>query len=209
MNKILMFLLLFGLIGCNTEGNRGVDREKIKQEMNDRQIKRVSEPALMDAAFRTGEKLVSVAEGVLLEKLKNLPETNQLDSAVDQASHQDYEKLIMALIDSLNHQASHRISLIGLGLEKVHPDTSAIEKQLLDAYQYNVEHQIPLEDNVQKSGTDYLLFTRAITSEMDICSLILTKNTSSDHLDKLDSRQSGFCGIWSIKLSKKNIIKSL
>ncbi|MDN5212859.1 hypothetical protein QQ020_12410 [Fulvivirgaceae bacterium BMA12] len=209
MNKILMFLLLFGLTGCNTEGNKAVDREKIKQEMSDRQIKRVSEPALMEAAFQTGEKLVSAAEGVLLEKLKNFSENNQLDSVVDQVGHQDYEKLIAALIDSLNHEAGHRISLIGLGLEKIHPDTSVIEKQLLDAYQYNVEHDIPLEDNIQKSGTGYLLFTRAITSEMNICSLILAKNISSDDPDKLSGQQVGFCGIWSIKLSKKDIIKSL
>ena len=112
-----------------------MDREKIKQEMSDRQIKRVSESVLMDAAFQTGRKLVSKTENVLLKKLRNFPETIPLDSVIDQAAFPGYDKLIVALLDSLNRKSGHRVGLIGLNLKNIHPDTSAIEKQLLDAYQ--------------------------------------------------------------------------
>ena len=211
MHKIWMSLILIFLVGCSVDGNRAVDREKVRQEMKDRQIKRVSEPELMSAAFQTGAELAGVAEKVLLKKIDSFLSSVPSDSSNtdDRTRMPPFGKVVQPVLDSLNSQSDHFLSLISVGVENLHPDTSAVEKQLLEAYQYNLENDISSEDNVQKSGTDHLLFTRPITSKTGICLKVLMANFQSRKPDTLKSQATYFCGMWSIRLSKKEIIKSL
>ena len=211
MNKIWKYLILIGLVACNADGNKAVDREKIKQEMKDRQIKRVSEPELMDAAFQTGASLASIAEDVLLEKLDDFYATIQSD-ATDSAEliiYRPLSQLIGPLLDSLSSNSGHVVSLFNLKLENLNPDTLEVEKQLLEAYQYNLENDVQSEDNVQRFGAEHLLFTRPITSKTGICLSTLLATNRAGESDSLKSQHVYFCGMWSIRLSKKEIIKSL
>lgn len=211
MYKIWMSLTLIFFVGCSGGENRAIDREKVRQEMEDRQIKRVSEPELMNAAFQTGAELAGAAERVVLKKIDSLLSSVPSDSGNrdDWARMSPLGKVVQPVLDSLTSQSGHFLSLINLGVENLHPDTSAVEKQLLEAYQYNLENNISSEDNVQRSGTDYLLFTRPVTSKTGICLKALMANFQSGKPDTLKSQTTYFCGMWSIKLSKKEIIKSL
>lgn len=206
-----MYLALTGLAACGTGGNKPIDREKVKQEMKDRQIKRVSEPELTDAAYQTGAALASMAESILLEKLNDFYATIETSGVApdEQAVTTPLSQLISLVLDSLNRNSGHSISLINLGLEGLHPDTLDIEKQLLEAYQYNQENNIPSEDNIQRSGTDYLLFTRPVTSKSGICLPTLSERAGDGGPDGIKNGATYFCGMWSIMLSKKEIIKSL
>jgi hypothetical protein len=44
-----------------------------------------------------------------------------------------------------------------------------VESQLLSAYRYNAENKLPLKKNVQKSGSQYLLFTAPINISNQVC----------------------------------------
>lgn len=203
--------MMIVLAACATEGNKTVDREKIKQEMKDRQIKRVSEPELMDAAFQTGSALVNTAEHIVIKKLDDYHDTIPTDNRNSSKwiINPPLSQVVIPVLDSLSRRSGHFLSLFSTGLEGLKADTLDIEKQLLEAYRYNMENNLPSEDNVQRSGTDYLLFTRPITSKNRICLLARPEKKIGILPDSLQGQPDYFCGMWSIRLSKKEIIKSL
>ena len=212
MYKILMYLVMIGLAACSADSNKTVDREKVRQEMKDREIKRVSEPELMDAAFRTGASLAGVAEEVLSKKLEGF-----YDTIVSNANNQDkwvihppVSQVIMPVLDSLSQLTGHSVALFSLKLKGLYTDTLDVEKQLLEAYQYNIDNELPSEDNVQRLGTDQLIFTRPVTSKSSVCLPALVEEVFDQAPDTLEnSRSDYFCGMWSVRLSKRLLIRSL
>ncbi len=64
-------------------------------------------------------------------------------------------------------------------------DYHTLEIQLWEAYQYSAENNLPLQANVQMLDDDLVLFTDPLTSE------------------------NGLQGIWSIKQSKKALIRAM
>ena len=212
MYKILVYLVMIGLAACSVDSNKNIDREKIRQEMKDREIKRVSEPELMDAAFRTGADLVGMADDILSKKLEGF-----YDSIVSNTNNQDkwvihppVSQVIMPVLDSLSQLTGHSVALFSLKLKGLYTDTLDVEKQLLEAYQYNIDNELTSEDNVQRLGTDQLLFTRPVTSKSSICFPALVEEVFDKAPDTLgNDRSVYFCGMWSIRLSKRLLVRSL
>jgi hypothetical protein len=97
-----------------------------------------------------------------------------------------------------------------------------MEKQLLDAYQYNQENKLPLENNVQKSGTEQMLFTSPILVNNTVCLKCHGKVGEQLTTQDYQSLQATYkmeglvdyslnqpIAIWSMLFQKKALIKSL
>ena len=210
MHRIVMCLIAIAIVACNPDGNKAVDREKIKQEMKDRQIKRVSEPELMDAAFQTGSALADKAETIIKNRLNKIFNRDSMnaDSPGRWVIYPPMTNIITPVLDSLSQETGHEIGLFNAETASMRIDTSATSRPRSPT-RYNIEKNLPAEDNVQRSGTDYLLFTRPFTSNNSICMSFFQAGESSVQIDSVILESDDFCGMWSIKLSKREIIKSL
>jgi hypothetical protein len=124
-------------------------RKKMRERMKDDEIKRVSEGELMSAAFDYGRLIDSVIE--------------KRDPAMVNGT----------LIDSLEAAFGVRIATIQPGDSML----LAIESQLIEAYTSSAG-QVQIADDVQKIGTDSILYTKPIMHERPDGTLEFTRALS-------------------------------
>lgn len=108
-------------------------KKKIKQNMKDGQIKKVSEAQITDVAFRFGRAVAAVVE----------KSDNTLSNA--------------AVLDSLSK--AYQVEIVSL--QPDNKNLRNVERQLLEAYRAGTG----TSDNIQKMGTDSLLYTKPLMHE--------------------------------------------
>lgn len=125
-------LIVVVLVSC-TGSLSDSQKDRIKESMEQGQIKKVSEAQVIEAAFTYGRKIA----GQVNNSDKNLAKTTLLDSL-----SQAYQVVIVSL----------------------QPDNQTmrgVERKLLEAYMNGGAS----DDNIQKMGTDSLLYTMPIVGE--------------------------------------------
>lgn len=149
------FALVLLLLLCSCGGSLSDEqRRKIREDMKQHQIVRISEAEITAAAFENGRAAMD-----LLNK-KDKPSS-----------------------DSLKRYCTVRWIVPGS------KNAREIETQLIEAY---LESSINggMEDNIQKVGTDSLLYTKPVT-------------------EKLADGSENVKGMWSIQFAKKQVILSI
>ncbi len=126
------FLIVLFLVAC-TGSLSDEQRKRIKQSMEEGEIKKVSEAQITEAAFTFGRNLSSVVE-------------KQDDALTNQA-----------FLDSLS--SAYQVEIISLQHEN--KSLRNVERQVMEAYTESNESN----DNIQKMGTDSLLYTKPILRE--------------------------------------------
>ncbi len=130
--KYSIMLIVVVLVSC-TGSLSDSQKDRIKESMEQGQIKKVSEAQVIEAAFTYGRKIA----GQVNNSDKNLAKTTLLDSL-----SQAYQVVIVSL----------------------QPDNQTmrgVERKLLEAYMNGGAS----DDNIQKMGTDSLLYTMPIVGE--------------------------------------------
>lgn len=130
--KYSIVLIVAVLASC-TGSLSDSQKKRIKESMEQGQIKKVSEAQVTEAAFAYGRKVA----GIVYKSDKNLANTTLLDSL-----SQAYEVEI-------------------LSLQPDNQNMRSVERQLLEAYMSGGAS----DDNIQKMGTDSLLYTMPIVRE--------------------------------------------
>lgn len=133
MNRASLLLLFVFVTAC-TGTLTDEQRKKIKENMEQGKIKKVTDAEITEAAFKFGRGIASVQE----KKDKTL--TNQ------------------AFLDSLSRAFDVEI----ISLQTGSTSLRGIEKQILEAYTQSVPGT---SDNVQKMGSDSLIYTKPIVRE--------------------------------------------
>ena len=128
----ILFLAILGLSAC--QGSLSEEqKKKIKDDMEAGKIQRVTEAEIIDGGFSFGRSLTKVIE--LSDKFY----------------------INRAVIDSLEQKHGVRIFKI----QENDSTLFEIEKQILEAYMSGAS-DITLQDNVQITGTDSILYTKPI-----------------------------------------------
>jgi hypothetical protein len=154
MKNILSAIAILLLMAC--EGRLSNEqRQKIKEDMNQHKIVKVTDAEITEEAFAQGRQVM-----MTLDKRNNKPE------AIDSLSTANHVKIKWLVPGATN------------ALE--------IEKQLVEAYLASSING-GMEDNVQRLNSDSLLYTHPVTEKM------------ADGSETVK-------GIWSIRLSKKELI---
>lgn len=213
---ILIVFTFISLVGCG-EKRSTVERKALEEEMRDREIKKVSEVEITEAALQRGALLADTAQKILASALASQIQQNGVEEAIE-FCHTNAYPLIDSLA-SLHHTSIRRVSLKARN-PKNRPD--ALEAALLDAYQYNIENDIPLNENVQEIEDGYILYSKPILLQNPLCLNChgeIGEDISPKVNEKISSlypddqahgyRLGEFRGMWSIKLSKKEIVKAL
>ncbi|MFM8912405.1 MAG: hypothetical protein ACKOE6_05710 [Flammeovirgaceae bacterium] len=129
MKKLSFFVLVTAFLACNGRLS-DEQKQKIKEEMESSQIKKITEAEITEAAFATGRAIALPLE----KRDKQLKNTS--------------------LIDSL--ERTYRVSIVVLSQND--SLLREVEKKIVEAYLAGSAAQ--LGDNIQKLGTDSLLYTK-------------------------------------------------
>ena len=142
--KHLFFLVL--LTGLVSCGGNLSDKQRdaIRESMRDGKIQRVTPAQITTAAFENGREIIKQLENDLY--LGNKPRVDSIASF-------------------------HRVRIYAMRSETVKPGTKAAEVWEAHA---SAADPAGLQDNVQKIGTDSLLFTRPVTFERPDGSAVLS-----------------------------------
>ncbi len=219
MNKAVslsIFLLAF-ILFWNCSADKRVDSQAVKEEIEDRKLKKISEAEILVKVLELGN-LVSAESKQTLGK--NLQEALQQGGVSHAISFCNVNA--MPIIDSLSKSYNATIRRVSFKTRNPLDQPDEIERALLDAYEFQWKDSIPLNANVQKLGDDRYLFTKPIFVDNALCLVCHGKpengllNETAEFLKKEypDDQATGYeigdlRGMWSITLPKKNIVKSL
>lgn len=157
-------LSLLSFYSCGDVENRGIDSRAVKEEIRSREIKHITPSQIVSAAHRAGQVITDTLQEELTKKLVQAIER---EGVVEAAQYCDISKLPATAAYTKAYGAE--IKRVRLKNEPREDDLSAIEKQLLEAYQYNLNHKLPIQDNIQQVGNKHWLYTAPITLNHQVC----------------------------------------
>lgn len=191
-------ILLIPMLLCACEQQTQLNTKEIVREVKSREIKRVTSTEIMEEVNSEGAQVVASIQKNWLEALEFGMENKG----------KEYSKkfCIVPFIPGFDTIADQNTTIKKIGLSSVSQPRKVdnIEKQLLEAYQYNVENGIALKANTQKSGDTYMLYTSPIFANEKMC-----LECHSNNQGYADFKQGGFAGMWSVKILKKSVIQKI
>lgn len=215
--KALLFLLIgFALSNCGEKRNTQ-NSEALRQEMANREPKKVSDAEIIESAYTQGKIIADSSQKVIFNTLVVQLEEAGFVEALKFCNVNAYP-----LTDSLSSKFGAEIKRVSNKPRNPSNAPDELETLLLDSYLYNVENDLPLEDNVQKIDENYLLYTMPIVINNSVCLQCHGKpgeDITEENYAHIQSLYPGdkaigytlgdFRGIWSIKLSQKELVKAL
>ncbi len=216
--KAFAILSIVGMVLLSCGGDQSqLDSKALKKEMSDREIKKISESEILNLAKERGDKIATQAQMALGSKLKEALQEGGPVHALEFCNVNAYP-----LLDDLRE--TYNVSIKRASLRTRNPDDKPndIEAQILDAYQYNIENELELNDNLQKLGDSAILFTRPISLNNGIClnchgevgteinQLTLEKIEELYPEDNAKGHKLGdLRGMWSIVFDRKELVLDL
>jgi hypothetical protein len=216
--KTVAIILILGLILPVCSPKKKIDSEEVKNEIEARSPKKVSESDIIEKALVLGSEIASKSQAKLASSLKSALQSGGIEHAIKFCNLNAF-----TLIDSLQyvHGAEIRRVTFKTRNEKDTPDE--LESKILEAYENAQTNSLELKDHAQiLEGDEYVLFTRPITINNALCLSChgqlgegLTEealNTIKKHYP--DDQATGYAmndlrGMWSIKILKSGIVKTL
>lgn len=219
MRKLLIITastyLLFAVLQCTSD--KKVDTDAVKKEIASREIKKVTEAEIMEKVMELGKSVALDSKQTLGKNLQTALQEGGVENAIDFCNLN-----AMPLVDSLSKNFDATIKRVSLKVRNPEDYPTELEKQILEAYEYQWKDSISLQANVQPIGEDQYLFTQPIMVENALCLTCHGKpengflKATNDFIkskypnDQATGYEIGdLRGMWSITFSKKKVIQSL
>lgn len=193
-----------------------MNQESIKEEKKNREIKRVREGEVLNAALSQGRELAGEAQKELLSTLQQAIETHGIAGAVEYCHVE-----ALPLMDSLGQSGGVIIRRVSHQYRNPDDAPDEVEGQLLDAYAYSLEQNEDPGDNIQMLDEGKILYTKPIVLKMPLClkchgeENMISPDTKA-RINELypEDKATGFKeddlrGMWSIEFDKKEVIKNM
>ncbi len=211
---LIAALLLGSMWYCTSE--KKVDSASIREEINNREIVHISEAEIVQKAHELGTSIATASQQALGKKLQGAINEKGVLYAIDYCNLK-----AVPLVDSLSMQYKAIIRRVSEKNRNPGNIPSAMELQILEAYETQVADSIKPATNVQPLGDDRYLFTKAIIIDNALCLNChgsaengMLKTTADFLLTKYpEDKATGFQmgdlrGMWSIVIPKKNIVQA-
>jgi hypothetical protein len=213
MRNAALILGLMGLLACGAE-NQSMMTEEVGDEIRKRDIRRISDGEVMERAFNVGMMIADSAQKKLQSQLLAAIGKGGVEYAID-FCHVSATQIMQEL--SLNFKADIRRVSNRWRNPADAPDD--FEAPILDAYEYNMENELPMEENVQKLGDEILVYTRPIMLASPLClnchgqagtevaaTALEAINARYPNDKAINHEQGDLRGIWSIRLKKRDLV---
>ena len=190
-----------------------LSKKDLAVERKSREIKKISDYDITEAAYKKGRNIATISQDVFL---KALMKSLKSHGPVESLAFCNMEA--QGITDSLSKNLNVKLRRTSLKVRNSQNEPNEYEKQLLEAYQYNFDNGIKLEDNIQKLPGEHLLYTKPILigspkclnchgSREEISAEVLTKLKEFYPLDSATGYAGGdFRGMWSITFAQKDVI---
>ena len=216
-NKISFFyVLMFSLLVWSCTSDKRVDNNAVREELKNREIKKITEAEIVNKVHEIGNAIVTEAKKTLGKNLKEAITDGGVENAISFCN-----TAAMPLVDSLSKTLGAEIRRVSTKARNAHDLPNALEKQLLEAYEFQMNDSVPLQVNVQPIEEEQYLFTSPIFIDNALCLSChgtldngLAQSTKEFILekypmDKATGYQLGdFRGMWSIAIPKKKVVQS-
>jgi hypothetical protein len=212
------FLLSFVVIfSCNPPKMDKESQGIVKKELESRRIIKATEGEILAAAQSMGNIIADTSQKALAGELMNALKAGGIGEAIKYCNI-----AAIPVVDSLANLYKAGVKRTSLNTRNPANDPTLIEKQILEAYEYSHDNNQPIGENVQELDKEHILFTKPIMIGNAMClnchgtpgKDIAPKD--HDVLKELypNDNATGYSmgelrGMWSIRLSKREIIKSL
>lgn len=195
--KIIIFCVIIWLnTSCD---NKPVDRNAFKEEMEDREIMRVTAGQLSNYAFNKGI--------LALDSISKVYQI-RLDSAIAKNVGNQFCNINnIALITRLKNEL--KINVSRLSKNNI-ADTTSKLYSVYDAYQYNASKIENCIDNLQKIDDKTLILTRAIIlSDQKCIDCHSRPNSTAVNQSVFNKKKGELLAIWAFEMPKKELIKKI
>lgn len=212
--SLAVFFVVVWACGFSTEKRRP---KQIQDSQPKREVKKVSEADIINRTKKLGDSLTKQATAVFMGKISEKYAEGGYEAAAEFCSMKAYP-----LTDSLAKE--YKVFLKRVSNKNRNPENfpSALEKQVLEAYEYSVEKGDEIGANVQfiRPG-DTILYNKPIRIPSELC-LNCHGNSSqiSDQVQTIlkeeypNDKATGYKvgdlrGMWSLKFLKKEVVQGL
>ncbi len=192
---IIIFTLLILNTGCGGKLSEE-DRKAIAETKERREFKKIKEADIIATASQKGRDILQ-----LLEEYLN-PGHGRDSTTIDPSTG----KLLLSdndidIIDSLSRSHATDITFISAVDASALEQASPKEKEVFEAYLYNVEEGLEMRDNIQKINDSTLLYTRPLLRPL------MEVLQEKDSVSRDFSDKKAMAGMWSLRISRKEIIR--
>ena len=136
LRSLLVITIVLFIVKACSNPETGINSKEVKQEISNRKIRRISEALIIESTFAKGKKVMDTlrvsAKNHKDQSSDTLSRLGSLQPLVDQLQ-QENKAEIKKVLDT---------DLKGNSLKKQ-------EKEIFEAYQYNIEQGLKVDDNVQ------------------------------------------------------------
>lgn len=217
MYKSICSLIAIGclIIGCgNPESQQGLITKDVAKELDEREIRVISEAEIVERAFEYGRKVADSAQASLIQELMQAIEAGGITNAIDYCNVN-----ALPLLQSMSDEYGVEVRRASNRWRNPQDQPNEAEMPLLEAYEYNMENGLELTDNVQKIGTDYILYTKPIVIGSGLCLNCHGIENTQVQAETLEALQEKYPndnalnhemgdlrGMWSIKIARRKLV---
>ncbi len=215
--RFIQIVIIITVFDSCQERMSDSDRNAGQQGVRSQEIKRISEAEIMTVGLKRGKVIADAAQSMLGNLLHNTIESDGTIAALSYCNVKAYP-----LVDSLSLAYSADIRRVSLFPRNPADAPDSIERELLESYLYSIEQGSAVVENIQDIGKKYLLYTRPIRIDKEMCLQChgdIGKNISLDTNEAIQAlypsdmatghQMTDLRGMWSIRLLKKDIVNSL
>ncbi len=212
--KIALILLAYLLSFCSTSLSEK-EKEAIRLEKNQREIKKINAADIISAVYARGIVITTMADSLLSARLEFMIQEYGIIPTFKQ-----YEKIVKQILDSISNVNNAEIKRISDKTSSM--ELEKFEKELLEAYRFNMKGNLELQDNVQTIDDNLLLYSKPLIINDALCLNchgIIGKDLTDlgekmfQSLNTQDTitgyKKGDLIGMWSVWFRKKEIINSL
>jgi len=212
--KIALILLAYLLSFCSTSLSEK-EKEAIRLEKNQREIKKINAADIISAVYARGIVITTMADSLLSARLEFMIQEYGIIPTFKQ-----YEKIVKQILDSISNVNNAEIKRISDKTSSM--ELEKFEKELLEAYRFNMKGNLELQDNVQTIDDNLLLYSKPLIINDALCLNchgIIGKDLTDigekmfQSLNTQDTitgyKRGDLIGMWSVWFRKKEIINSL
>lgn len=216
LSRYAFFLLCVAFAPACVPKER-VDQDAVKEEMADREVKIVNEGEILAAAQTAGRQIAEASQNALAGELAKAFGKGGAPAAIEYCNLK-----AIPLIDSLSQVYGAKIRRVSFKTRNPNDKPSKIEEEILEAYHYSATQGQEIGDNIQRLNEDEILYSKPIVIQNELClkchgapdkdvtgeTLNLVKRLYP-HDEALGYSMGNLRGMWSIQLSKKQVVKSM
>ena len=212
--KIALIILAYLLSFCSTTLSEK-EKEAIRLEKNQREIKKINAADIISAVYARGIVITTMADSLLSARLEFMIQEYGIIPTFKQ-----YEKIVKQILDSISNVNNAEIKRISDKTSSM--ELEKFEKELLEAYRFNMKGNLELQDNVQTIDDNLLLYSKPLIINNALCLNchgIIGKDLTDlgekmfQSLNTQDTitgyKKGDLIGMWSVWFRKKEIINSL